>query len=77
MIVDKFSRWVKAFPTKKGTAAFTAKILVRDVIPRWGIPSSIASDLDIQFTGQVYQEVCKLLGIHDIFIAQGTHKHQV
>ncbi len=34
VVVDKFSRWVEAFPTKKGTAAFTAKVLVRDIIPR-------------------------------------------
>lgn len=71
VIVDKFSRWVEAFPTKKGTAAFTAKVLVRDVIPRWGIPTSIDSDLGTHFTGQVCQEVCRLLEIQWHFHCPG------
>ncbi|KAL0149017.1 hypothetical protein M9458_055632, partial [Cirrhinus mrigala] len=68
---DKFSRWVEAFPTKKGTAAFTAKVLARDIIPRWGMPHTIDSDQGTHFTGQVCQEVCRLLGIQWHFHCPG------
>jgi hypothetical protein len=34
VIVDRFSRWVEAYPTKKGTTQHKAKILIREIIPR-------------------------------------------
>ncbi len=36
VVIDKFSRWVEAYPTGRATAAHTAKCLVTDFIPRWG-----------------------------------------
>ncbi|KAL7859626.1 hypothetical protein SRHO_G00147730 [Serrasalmus rhombeus] len=52
VIVDKFSRWIECYPTSKGTAAHTAKMLVQDFIPRWGLPEQIESDQGTHFTGQ-------------------------
>lgn len=63
VIIDRFSRWVEAFPTKHGTATHTAKILVKDIIPRWGLPESIDSDQGTHFTGAVCKEVCRMLNI--------------
>ncbi len=57
------SRWVEAYPTGRATAAHTAKCLVTDFIPRWGLPDCIASDQGTHFTGQVVKEVSRMLKI--------------
>ncbi len=41
VVIDKFSRWVEAYPTGRATATHTAKCLVTDFIPRWGLPDCI------------------------------------
>ncbi len=51
VVIDKFSRWVEAYPTGHATAAHTAKCLVTDFIPRWGLPDFIDSDQGTHFTG--------------------------
>lgn len=63
IVIDKFSRWVEAYPTGRATAAHTAKCLITDFIPRWGLPDSIDSDQGTHFTGQVVKEVSKMLKI--------------
>ncbi len=57
------SRWVEAYPTGRVTAAHTAKCLVNDFIPRWGLPDCIDSDQGTHFTGQVVKEVSRMLRI--------------
>ncbi len=56
-------RWVEAYPTGRATAAHTAKCLVTDFIPRWGLPDCIDSDQGTHFTGQVVKEVSRMLKI--------------
>lgn len=63
VVVDKFSRWIEAYPCKKGTATHTAKSLVRDFIPRYGLPDQIYSDNGTHFTGAVCAEVSRMLEI--------------
>ncbi len=63
VVIDKFSRWVEAYPTGRATAAHTAKCLVTDFIPRWGLPDRIDSDQGTHFTGQVVKEVSRMLKI--------------
>ncbi len=57
------SRWVEVYPTGRATAAHTAKCLVTDFIPRWGLPDCIDSDQGTHFTGQVVKEVSRMLKI--------------
>ncbi len=57
------SRWVEAYPTGRATAAHTAKCLVTDFIPRWGLPDCIDSNQGTHFTGQVVKEVSRMLKI--------------
>ncbi|KAG2468627.1 NYNRI protein, partial [Polypterus senegalus] len=40
VIVDVFSRWVEAFPSKHADAKTVAKALIKEIIPRWGIPQN-------------------------------------
>ncbi len=57
------SRGVEAYPTGRATAAHTAKCIVTDFIPRWGLPDCIDSDQGTHFTGQVVKEVSRMLKI--------------
>ena len=63
VIVDKFSRWVEAEPTSHGTANHVAKVLVKTIIVRWGLPQVLDSDRGTTFTSQVCAEVSRMLGI--------------
>ncbi len=49
VIVDTFSKWVEAFPTSKADAGVVPNALVREIIPRWGIPQKIISDNGTHF----------------------------
>lgn len=37
-LVDTFSGWVDAFPTKRETAQVVAKALIEEIIPIYGVP---------------------------------------
>jgi hypothetical protein len=38
VLIDTFSGWVEAFPTKRETAQVVAKVLLEEIIPKYGIP---------------------------------------
>ncbi|XP_034630793.1 uncharacterized protein LOC117879629 [Trachemys scripta elegans] len=62
-IVDVFSNWVEAFPCRKADARTVVKLLLKDFVPRFGIPVSISSDRGTHFTGQIVKELCAALQI--------------
>ena len=43
-IVCTFSGWVEAFPTWTERATKVAQCLLREIVPRFGFPTSIGSD---------------------------------
>ena len=55
VLVDTFSGWVEAFPTTNKTAHTVAHILLTEIIPRFGLPSSLQSDNGLEFTSKVTQ----------------------
>ncbi|XP_076118486.1 retrovirus-related Pol polyprotein from transposon 412 [Alosa pseudoharengus] len=63
IVLCKFSRWIEAFPARSGTALHTAKVLVKDIIPRYGLPEQICSDNGTHFTGAVCAEVGRMLNV--------------
>ncbi len=63
------SRWVEAYPTGRATAAHSAKCLVTDFIPRWGLPDCIDSDQGTHFTGQVDLRNADVYIVSDALIA--------
>ena len=67
VIIDQFTRWVEAFPTKNCSATAVARILAEEVIPRWGVPLQIDSDQGTHFTGKVVKTICQLMGIKQKF----------
>ncbi|KAK4806959.1 hypothetical protein QYF61_027326 [Mycteria americana] len=63
VITDMFSGWVEAYPCKHADATIVAKKLLRDLIPRCGIPLTIDSDRGTHFTSHLIQNICKALNI--------------
>uniref|UniRef100_A0A8C5WJC5 ribonuclease H n=1 Tax=Leptobrachium leishanense TaxID=445787 RepID=A0A8C5WJC5_9ANUR len=63
VIVDKFSRWPEAISTARENARTVAKILCKELIPRYGCPISMDSDNGPAFTSKITQELVKLMVI--------------
>ena len=63
VVADYFTKWVEAFPMKNGEAEMVARLLVREVICRFGTPRVLHSDQGRNFEAEVIQELCRLLGI--------------
>lgn len=62
-VIDRFSRWIEAFPLPDQTAATVAKTLVSQYVSRFGCPERITTDQGTQFESQLMNEVYNLLGI--------------
>ena len=63
VIIDRFSQWVEAIPSKDKGAGTVVKFLVNLVIPRFGIPVMISSDNGPAFVGHVVRQVMQTLWI--------------
>lgn len=65
--MEGVSRWMEAAPLSEATAAAVAKALTEQVICRWGLFEELVCDNGRCFTAELYKEVCKLLGVKQIF----------
>ncbi|XP_053927520.1 uncharacterized protein LOC128852690 [Cuculus canorus] len=61
--VDTFSGWPEAFPCRTNQAKETVKWLLREIIPRFGVPLGISSDRGPHFVATIVQGISKMLGI--------------
>ena len=61
VMVCTFSGWVKAFPTWTERASEVAQCLLREIVPRFGLPTSIGSDNGPAFVAGLVQQVSKTL----------------
>ena len=61
--VDTFTGWIEAFPCCRDQAKEVIKILIHEIIPRFGLPRSLQSDNGSAFKAAVTQGVSKALGI--------------
>jgi transposase InsO family protein len=62
VLIDTFSGWVEAFPTKRETAQVVAKVLLEEIIPRYGIPETLGSDDGPAFISNVLQGLAQAVG---------------
>lgn len=67
VIIDKFSKWVDAIPTRNNNANTVARVLANQILPLWGAPIQIESDQGSHFTGQIMKTICKMLNIKQRF----------
>jgi hypothetical protein len=63
VFVYTFSGWVEAFPTQTEKALEVAKCLLKEIIPRFGIPVNIGLDNGPAFVAEVVQLMAMGLGI--------------
>ena len=63
VMVCMFSRWVKAFPTWTERASEVPRCLLKEMVPRFGFPTSIGSGNGPAFVADLVQQVSKALNI--------------
>jgi transposase InsO family protein len=63
VVVDKFSKWIKARPIMN-VCSEEDVVFFTDIIFRFGIPNTIISDNDTQFTGKKLLNFCDDNNIH-------------
>ncbi|RMC04204.1 hypothetical protein DUI87_19023 [Hirundo rustica rustica] len=61
--VCTFSGWPEAFPCRTNQAKEVVKTLLKEIIPRFGIPLGMSSDRGPHFVAEIIQGVAKALGI--------------
>ena len=61
-IVDRFLRWVEAFPLTESTAQACGEALIHGWVARFGVPGDISSDRGAQFTSDLWAAMANCLG---------------
>ena len=61
--VDTFTRWIEDFPCRGEQAKEVIRILIHEIIPRFGLPQRLQSDKGSAFKAAITQGVSKALGI--------------
>ena len=63
VFVDTFSGWIKVFPTTNKQAPTVARLILTEILPRFGMPSSLQSDNRPEFTSQMPQNIALALQV--------------
>ena len=61
--VDCFTKYLEVFPMPNMEAVTVAEALVTGFFTKYGIPTYLHSDQGTQFESQLFQEVCRMLGV--------------
>ncbi|VDI21683.1 Hypothetical predicted protein [Mytilus galloprovincialis] len=63
VVSDYYTKWTESFAMPNMEAKTVAKIIVEEVIVRFGVPHWIHSDQGRQFESLLFQEMCCILNI--------------
>ena len=63
VVTDLFSKWVEAFLLRATNSETLAKILVDEVVCRYGVPVCLHNDQGANLNSQVILSLCRRLGI--------------
>lgn len=63
VMVDHFTKFAWAVPTKDQTATTTAKVLSNRIIQQFGVPKRLLSDQGPNFESNLMKELCNLYGM--------------
>lgn len=63
VLMDHFSKWCEAFPTKDQKATTVANLLLNKVFSRFGPPVVLHSDQGANFESNLMHELCDIMGI--------------
>jgi hypothetical protein len=64
VVTDYFSKWVEIFPIPDFTAATCARVILNEVISRYGCPCDVHSDQGSNYESYLFQELCQLLEVN-------------
>ncbi|KAK1213651.1 POK25 protein, partial [Pygoscelis papua] len=64
VLVDTYTGWPEAFPCRTNKAKDVVKILLKEIIPRFGVPLGMSSDRGPHFIAKVITEISRLLDIN-------------
>ena len=64
VVCDYFSKWIALFALPDIRAETVAERLLEDVFSNFGMPECLHSDQGKQFESSLFQEFCRMLGIH-------------
>lgn len=64
VIMDYFTKWPEVFAIPNQEAVTIAEKLVNEVCCRFGVPLVIHSDQGRNFESAVFQETCRIMGLH-------------
>jgi len=63
-VTDSFTKFCEAFPLPNKEANTVARVLVEQVICRYGTPIALLTDCGKKVDGKLMTEVCKLLDVN-------------
>ena len=63
VVMDYFTKWVECFPTCNMEAATVVDILVKEIVPRYGLPDEVHSDQGRGFEGSVLKQLFEYWGV--------------
>jgi transposase InsO family protein len=67
VFIDYMTRWPEAFAVPDRKASTVARIIVDELIPRFGPMKELLSDQAQEFKSELMEEVCRLMRIKKIF----------
>jgi len=65
-VMDHFTKFGFAFPVRNHEALTVAKYLVERVFLTYGVPLQLLSDRGAEFEGNIFREMCEMLGVDKI-----------
>jgi hypothetical protein len=71
--VDKFTKWIKAVPVTSADASSVVSF-IKGIVFRFGVPNSIVTDNDNNFTSKEFKAYCAEVGIKLNFASVVTRK---
>lgn len=63
VLVDAYTGWPEAFPCRTNKAREVVKVLLKEIIPRFGIPIGTSSDRGPHFVAKIVTELSKILTV--------------
>ena len=67
LISDRYSKFARTVPLNYITAAHIAQAFVHHWAFVYGLPFTLLSDSGTQFTARFFQNICRILGIRNVF----------
>ena len=66
VVTDIFTKWVEIFAVQDQSAKTTARIILNEVICRYGCPYDLLSDQGRNYDSLIFTELCKMLEIRKL-----------